>query len=92
MAPAWDETQGACVRRLAGSSRLTSELRSNCLTPPHVGVPVRRRGVEGKVLYVWFEQPTMYIAAPQSLAARHVREADHTSCKTSLVPLRQVSR
>jgi methionyl-tRNA synthetase len=50
-------------------SWLTAELRDRCITRDlSWGIPVPRRGFEGKVFYVWFDAPIGYIAATKQWA------------------------
>jgi methionyl-tRNA synthetase len=63
---AWLETRNGWppfVVSLA-ESWLTGELRDRCITRDlSWGIPVPRRGFEGKVFYVWFDAPIACIAA-----------------------------
>src|SRR5215813_8103848 len=52
-------------------SWLSADLRDRCITRDLAwGVPVPRRGFEGKVFYVWFDAPINYLAATQEWSDR----------------------
>ncbi len=51
-------------------SWLTDDLKDRCITRDLTwGVPVPRKGFDGKVFYVWFDAPIAYISATQDWAA-----------------------
>jgi methionyl-tRNA synthetase len=64
------------VVSLAGSL-IGSDLRDRCITRDLAwGVPVPRRGFEGKVFYVWFDAPIAYIAVTQEWAQQDPARRD----------------
>jgi methionyl-tRNA synthetase len=56
---------------------LNEGLKDRCITRDlDWGVPVPRKGFEGKVFYVWFDAPIAYVSTTQTWAAQNPTERD----------------
>jgi methionyl-tRNA synthetase len=69
---AWLDTRAGWPSFVTALARswLTDDLRDRCITRDLTwGVPVPRKGFDGKVFYVWFDAPIAYISATQDWAA-----------------------